>query len=245
VGDRVALLANVLNSPTDATARLVLADWLEEHDEESFGQFLRAGVVASRFRGVELITEPDYYDALRTLAGIATTGEPTRWFTALGIGPVTLTERDWAWDNEGDRVTVRIGVTAGVFTRGLLAELEVTLGEWYTLATPAITNWPIERVRVSDVPGLTFQIERLAEGWRLTGQVRLPRQNVPLIRHAVPTAISPAAVLTHSAADWAADQFFADRAALVEGVAKESASIVADLMDTAGDRWPRPPRRRR
>lgn len=47
MNDRAALLANVLNDPTDDTARLVLADWLED----VFGRFLRAGVVAARFRG--------------------------------------------------------------------------------------------------------------------------------------------------------------------------------------------------
>jgi hypothetical protein len=52
-------------------------------------------------------------------------------------------------------------------------------------------------------------------------------------------------VLTHASAEWAADQFFADRAALVAGIAKESAAIVDDLKDAAGDRWPRPPHRRR
>jgi hypothetical protein len=75
--------------------------------------------------------------------------------------------------------------------------------------------------------------------------VRLTRRNVPLTGHAIPSAIAPAAVLAQSPAEWAADQFFADRAALVAGVARESASLVEDLKDAAGDRWPRPPRRRR
>ena len=74
---------------------------------------------------------------------------------------------------------------------------------------------------------------------------RLPRRNVTLTGNAIPAAIAPGAVLTHAPADWAADQFFADHAALVAGIAKESAALVADLMDAAGDRWPRLPRRRR
>jgi hypothetical protein len=52
-------------------------------------------------------------------------------------------------------------------------------------------------------------------------------------------------VLTRASAEWAADQFFADRVALVAGRAKESAATVAALMDAAGDRWPRPSQRRR
>jgi|GEM_PF-1609190 len=38
-------------------------------------------------------------------------------------------------------------------------------------------------------------------------------------------------MLTHASAEWAADQHSADRAALVEGIAKESLAIVEDLMD--------------
>jgi hypothetical protein len=37
---------------------------------------------------------------------------------------------------------------------------------------------------------------------------------------------STAGALTHASAEWAADQFFADRAALVAGIAKESAAVV-------------------
>ena len=69
---------------------------------------------------------------------------------------------------------------------------------------------------------------------RLTGQVRLPRRNLLLTGYTIPAAIAPGAVLTDSNAEWAADQFFANRDSLVEGVAKESVSIVAGLMDAAG-----------
>ena len=40
------------------------------------------------------------------------------------------------------------------------------------------------------------------------------------------------------AAEWHADQFFADRTSLVAGITRESAAIVEDLKDAAGDRWP-------
>jgi uncharacterized protein (TIGR02996 family) len=245
VNDRAILLALALSDPADDTARLVLADFLEERGEEALGRFLRAGVVASRFRGPDLIDDPDYYAALRTISEVAASGNPAMWLSALGLGPSPLAYGDWAWDHEGDRVSVRVGPSVGIFTRGLLAELEVAIDEWYTVAAPALTTWPVERVRASDVPGLSFEVERRVTGWRLTGRVRLPRRNVPLTGHAIPTAIAPGAVLTHASAEWAADQFFADRAALVEGIAKESAAIVDDLKDAAGDRWPCPPRRRR
>jgi uncharacterized protein (TIGR02996 family) len=244
VSDRAALFTNVLERPSDDTARLVLADWLQENGEESLGRFLRAGVVASRFSGEEFIDSPDYYAALEELSAVARSGEPARWVAALGLGPDPLTNRDWSWDCAGDRVTVRVGNSAGVFARGLLSELEVTLGEWYEVAQKALATWPLERVRASDVPGLTFLIEKVGIGWRLTGRVRLPRRNVPLTGLSLPSAIAAGVVLSESRAEWSADQFFVTRAALVAGIAAESAAIVDDLKDAAGDRWPRPRRRR-
>ncbi len=245
MNDRTALLANVLSDPTDDTARLVLADWLEEHGEEPLGRFVRFGVVAARFRGDELIESPDFYAALAEVATVTKSGHPALWVANLGLGPVPLTHGDWGWDNAGDRVTVRVGTARGVFTRGLLAELELPLGEWYAVASAALVTWPVECVRVADVPGLTFTIAPASGGWQMTGRLKLPRRNVPLGGHVLPSAVGPLPVLTDGVADWGADQFFADRAALVEGAARESASIVDDLKDAAGDRWPHPPRRRR
>lgn len=167
--DRDALFANVLDAPADDTARLVLADWLEEHGEEAFGRFVRAGVVASQFRGMELISDPEFYEALRTLSEVTTAGEPARWLGALGIGAEPGSH--WAWDNEADRVTVRIGTTSGVFTRGLLSELILPLQNWYGFAPQALAVWPLERAVITNVPGLTFWIDVPGEDnplWKLT-----------------------------------------------------------------------------
>jgi hypothetical protein len=51
----------------------------------------------------------------------------------------------------------------------------------------------------------------------------------------------PGAILTQVDTEWVADQFFALRAALVGGVVKESATLVEDLKDAAGDRCELPP----
>ena len=79
MNDRTALFANVLDQPADDTARLDLVDWLEEHGEEMLRRFIRAGVVAARFRAGELIDNPDYYAALAEIAAVAATGHPARW----------------------------------------------------------------------------------------------------------------------------------------------------------------------
>ena len=49
MNERDALFANVLNGPADDTARLVLADWLDEQ-EGNLARFIRAGVIGSQFR---------------------------------------------------------------------------------------------------------------------------------------------------------------------------------------------------
>ena len=86
--DRAALLANVLSAPADDTARLVLADYLEEHGEDALGRFIRAGVIASRFSGADVIDDPDYYAALRTISDIATAGRPAVVDLGSGAGTV-------------------------------------------------------------------------------------------------------------------------------------------------------------
>ena len=55
--ERDALFSNVLSTPADDTARLVLADWLEEHGEEEFGRFVRAGVLAARFHALDQLDD--------------------------------------------------------------------------------------------------------------------------------------------------------------------------------------------
>jgi uncharacterized protein (TIGR02996 family) len=242
---RSALFAAVLNEPADDTARLVLADWLEEHAEEPFGRFVRAGVVAGRYSETELIDDPDYYAALRTIAGVASAGAPAAWLAALGLGsgPPPL-RGEWGWDNAGDRVAVRVGAAVGVFRRGLLAEVDVTLAEWVAGAERALAGWPIELVRATDVPGLCFRVDRRPDGWRLSARVKLPGRNVPLTGLAMPSAMAPTVVLAHSSAELAADQLFPTRDELVANAARECAALADELKAEAGDRWPRPRRRR-
>ena len=174
VTDRDTLLAAILNNPADDTARLVLADLRRESDEaeaQARGRFLWAGVTASRFRDTEVIDDPLYYTATGEIAAVASAGFPARWFADLGLGPRPLTTGDWVWDNTYDRVAVRVGDSVGTFTRGMMAELTLTLADWYSLSPAALAAWPIERVIITDVPGLVFAVESPGypgRGWRLT-----------------------------------------------------------------------------
>ncbi|HJZ57291.1 MAG TPA: TIGR02996 domain-containing protein [Gemmataceae bacterium] len=248
MSDREALLAAALVDPADDTARLVLADFLQENGEPELGRFVWAGVTASRFRGAELIEDLDYYHALRELSAVAAAGHPADWVAALGLGLSPLTPRDWAWDSTVDRVTVRVGQAVGAFERGMLAGLTLNLGGWYEVAGRALSVWPVERVTTADVPGLSFTVSAptpARPGWMLTGVLRVPGRRVPLTGAGlIVSALAPTPFLVEPAEEWRVEEGFLDRAALVAGVAGASQRVVEELREIAADRWPSPPRRR-
>ncbi len=246
--ERVALFANVLNDPADDTARLVFADWLEEHDEGDRAGFIRAGVTAARFRDEPLIDDPDYYAAISTMAGVATWGGPARWLSELGVGRVPLTGTDWLWDSTGDRVTVRIGRVSGVFTRGMLSELIVPLAEWYDLAVPALTAWPLECATVTDVPGLRFSIDAPTDerpDWRLSATLTLrPRRRPGMLRRLTNlVATEEHRQRPVAPYQWEAERRFPDRAALAGLIDAVSIVLVEEVRAAADNRWPPPPER--
>ncbi len=246
--DRETLLAAVLADPADDTARLVLADFLREADdpaERALGQFLWSGVTISRFADDDMIDDPLYYTAQNALATVASAGFPARWMADLGLGPRLLTKSDWAWDSTLDRVTVRIGNVAGVFTRGMLSDLAVPLADWYAAAPAALAVWPLAGGTITDVPGLTFSIGPTTSGWRLAARLRLRSRRVPMTAGGVvPAVVSPQPFLVEEAGDVETWDTFPDRAALVTGLASRSAELVAEMREEIGDRWPSPLRRR-
>ena len=167
VTERETLLAAVLDHPADDTARLVWSDWLEEHGEVSFGRFLRAGVVASKYRCAQVVEDREFFDALAVLAEVAEGGWPGRWVAGLGVGSAPVLPGDWLWDSDEDRVTVRQGDRAGVFARGLLTGLRIAYHEWIGVSGVALERWPLEWVDLRDLPGVRLTIRAPdAEGGR-------------------------------------------------------------------------------
>ncbi|MCE9562588.1 MAG: TIGR02996 domain-containing protein [Planctomycetes bacterium] len=246
--DRNTILATVFENPTDDTARLVLADLLRESDvpeEQALGRFLWGGITAAAYRDDDLIDDRLFYTAQAEFAAVASAGFPAQWLASLGIGPSPLTKRDWSWDNTRDRVTVRIGDALGTFTRGMLAELSLTLGEWYAVAPKSLASWPLEQVAIRDVPGLVFTFEKNADDWLLAAQLKVPGRRVSLLGSVIPSGVSSSAMLVDGPADWRIEARLPSRALLVADSASTSASLVADLREVAGDRWPSPPRKRR
>jgi uncharacterized protein (TIGR02996 family) len=241
--DRTALLTNVLDAPADDTARLVLADWLEEHGEEPLGRFARAGVLAARYRRLEALDAVEYYDAIRTINDVATAGAPARWLSADGIAAAPLPDPGWMWDHEGDRVAVRVGVISGVFTRGLLSELVLPLEHWYERAVRALAVWPLERATISNEPGLTFWIDPPDADhpeWRMSAAftVQPQRRQRGLIRGLFGGDERPPVPVGR----WSAERSFPDRAALVQMSAHVWPVLFDEVRDAAGAQWTLTPR---
>jgi uncharacterized protein (TIGR02996 family) len=240
VDDRTALLNCVLNAPADDAARLVLADWLEEHGEEDFGRFLRAGVLASHYRSLDLLDDPAYYELLRTVSDIALGGGPARWLSELGVGPTPLTSKDWVWDHAGDRVVVRVGTVCGTFTRGMLSELALPLDGWCDFAAPALALRPLERVTITSVRGLGLWIDPPDDDhpqWRLTAAFTVqPRRQRGLLGQLggllVESDLPPVPV-----GRWTAERPFHDRAGLVRSFRDVAPQLLDEVRGQAGSLW--------
>ncbi|MFO0822571.1 MAG: TIGR02996 domain-containing protein [Gemmataceae bacterium] len=241
------LFTCVLENPADNTARLVLADCLRESSDpeaQALGRFLWGGVTAAGFRGDELLDDPLFYVAQTEIASVAARGFPASWIAALGLAPQPLTKRDWRWDNTFDRVSVRVGTSLGVFTRGLLAELSVTLSEWQTIATTALASWPIELVTVTDLPGLGFHIAA-PDGeqpcWRLAAKLRFPRRRVPRTGAGIPVTIFDlSSMFIQQPEEFRVEASFSTRGGFVAGVESATTSLVEELRAIVQDRWPQP-----
>lgn len=243
MSDRAAILAACLDETGDDMPRLALADWLDENGEPAFGRFLRAGVTASHFRDHPgPIDDPAFYRALAEITDVARAGHPAGWLSALGVGPAPLGAGDWVWDSTGDRVTVRVGPAGGVFARGMLAELTVTLREWYAAARAALRAWPVERVAVRDVPGLVFRVEPPApdrDGWRLVAALT-GRPPASVLMGAVRALVGTEATVRIAPRTVEAEQVFPVRKALAFGVEQAARQLVAELRDRSGLEWPAP-----
>jgi uncharacterized protein (TIGR02996 family) len=252
VTERDTLLAAVLADPADDTARLVLADMLRESDDpetQAYGRFLWAGVTVSRFNAGDVIDVTLYSEAQSEIASVVSAGFPAQWLSSLGLGPRPLAASDWTWSSELNWVTIQIGGTFGVFERGMLSELYITLGQWYEVAQKAL-SWPLKRVIVQDVPGLAFWIDPPTEErteWllslSLTRQPQRPssaprgffRRLAAAVFGTPDSEIRPLAPMR-----WSSERLFHEREELVASIVSASASLVDKVRTDATGYWPSP-----
>lgn len=229
--DRAALVDVILGYPGDDTPRLVFADWCRDHDDPGYqlgGRFLWAGVEASRHRESAVITDPQYYLAMEEMELTAPAVVP-RLLASLGLDPDPAAFR---WACRCDEITAHYGRGRwAYFTRGMLSGLKLPLAEWEGSAAEVLRRCPLERVEVTDVPGLRFEVAA-ADGWGLTGVLSVPNRGLLL---------PPGTLLPRT--EWRVVRPPAGtrRAELVAALGEVIPDLVDRLRHAAGDRWPSRP----
>ena len=148
--DRDALIAAILANPDEDTPRLVLADWLDEHDEPERAEFIRVQVELARQRAAEV----DLPDTVRP--GPFDQGNwPVAWQPHDYEKRAALMKReselltaysaDWHnglpkyADNETNRRDIR-------FRRGFVGHATVPLGRFTKSPTALWEHHPVESV---------------------------------------------------------------------------------------------------
>src|SRR5690349_19107223 len=83
--EQAALLAAIVANPDDDTARLVYADWLQEHGDEEQAQFIRASI--------QIEWLEDHEDDAREKLARRIDGQANRngghWLEKLGVRPAS------------------------------------------------------------------------------------------------------------------------------------------------------------
>jgi uncharacterized protein (TIGR02996 family) len=177
VSDRCTLFANVLNQPADDTARLVLADWLDEHDEPERAEFIRvqcrmhqlqdaiSPARKGRFgsRGAKFAALVAEFRALRPREN-ELLSTPRDWFDVPGWR--TVWNRPLASSDSVTGVATWVpldGSNLGsigleVFPkRGFVGTVSCRWDSWAAFEVPILLAHPVQRVRLSTVPGCWWE----------------------------------------------------------------------------------------
>jgi uncharacterized protein (TIGR02996 family) len=126
-----AILATVVTHPNDDTAKLVYADWLEEHDDPR-GPFLRKFVSAVQ-KGSDLPAPPDDSEELR--AG---------WLELMGRSLITQI-RDLGLDKHRSAIMALARPAVALVTQSPCPENKVPIGSTKFGGLPSLprgTEWP-------------------------------------------------------------------------------------------------------
>jgi uncharacterized protein (TIGR02996 family) len=147
------LLADICDHPEDDDLRQVLADWLEDHDNPTWAEFIRVGILnhrcptvaGSRVLPVErLRREQDLW------AGVTSGGQHPvpflwNWFSDLSLRG-HFTEAT-AWSREYDEK----GWLGIIWRRGLPDEFRGQTADWLQFGPARAGRLPLQAVRLWDV----------------------------------------------------------------------------------------------
>ena len=131
--DALALLQTILERPADDAARLIYADWLEEHGAPVHSEFIRLQVEFARRMGAA-IDDPETLrhdaEAIRLLG---------RERDLLAEGPDGARSPAWDWMGQHVEAMVPYGAPWEIhvrFRRGLVAGVRCTLEQWCDVPIP-------------------------------------------------------------------------------------------------------------
>ncbi|VTR93228.1 leucine-rich repeat-containing protein typical subtype : Repeat-companion domain protein OS=Isosphaera pallida (strain ATCC 43644 / DSM 9630 / IS1B) GN=Isop_0392 PE=4 SV=1 [Gemmata massiliana] len=176
--DEPALLATILAHPDEDTPRLMFADWLQEHNQPLRAEFVRVQVqLADLLRRMaraglrptpraRTATECKRYPELFALLARQALIWPTygEWFP---FGPLPQDHAAATCENIFNKLCVYAAVNhlpwVSLTQRGFLKAVQCPAASWLAHADAILARHPVERVRLTDVPGALGQI-RL--GWR-------------------------------------------------------------------------------
>lgn len=259
MNEREALLAAIRADPADDTPRLVYADWLREQPGEydrALGRFVWAGVTLARFRGREVVEDGMFFDAIRDQTESAPRVLDVQARYLFGWDRLTT---EWAWDNEAaapDRITLasippksevpltrrelrerrrtRLPEPALIWERGFVAGVRVPLYQLFHDAGRFLRACPVERFEAVEVPGLTFRVQGPADGWRLSGELKVE------VRRVGTAANPPKNTVVEYTSALPSPGWEPGREHLVERAGRFAYSLCSFLMIQSGNRWPGP-----
>lgn len=147
-----AAIQAIAEAPDDLAHHLILADWLEEHDEQERGRFIRLQCELYELESIE-------HDC----------GEDGEWTTtcpACGASSfaqqLSDTEREFIIEFGLDKLSglEEIPITAGDFRRGLLESVTMKTEKFLEIAGVLFCAHPVQRVVLSDRK--PYQLNRTA-----------------------------------------------------------------------------------
>lgn len=141
LSDREALLSSIITNPDDDVARLVYADWLQEHGEEDRAEFIRVQI--------ELAKTPDNFKEIKSscrywgLKSIRSSQSHIRrckncQYQRLLKREVQLHPIEYT--------------SHFVWTRGFISEFQGELNLWLTHGPAIVQEHPIQYIRITDLP---------------------------------------------------------------------------------------------
>lgn len=136
---------NILLDPADDTARLVYADWLEEHGDEERAEFIRKQIRLMRMPGA-IEFDAERHEVRHWLNCCIDNGAPALWLCQdLALQPF-----DWHWSGCEIETRIHTAERTYILSRGFLSRVELPCEDFLTHAAELFARHPITEVKLTD-----------------------------------------------------------------------------------------------